>query len=253
MNPRVPISVTSSSEKLPPRLEAQLLAATARILRTGFPNAERTGCPPQQTLQVVARKATSDIESRNVVDHLTCCSPCFTEYERLMRREKAWRNTKLLALCASVLITVGLAVWFYAFRAGPDRRIPEPTVAQKEPVPRQAIPNEFEIAVLDLRNQSPVRGDQPPTPGADAASLPARRLALSVYLPIGSEVGEYEMQILRETETPLVSQEGTAKLENENVVVHVRADLTRLASGRYMLRLRRASFSWRYYPVVLRP
>ena len=107
--------------------------------------------------------------------------------------------------------------------------------------------------MLDLRNQSPVRGDQPPTPGADAASLPARRLALSVYLPIGSEVGEYEMQILRETETPLVSQEGTAKLENENVVVHVRADLTRLASGRYLLRLRRASFSWRYYPVVLTP
>ena len=253
MSPRVPVSVTSSSGKLPPRLEAQLLAATARMLRTAFPNAERTDCPPRQTLQVVARKATSDIESRSVVDHLTCCSPCFAEYERLMRRERIWRNTKLLALCATVLITVGLAVWFYAFSTGADRRIPEPTVVQKEPVPRQSVPNEFEIAVLDLRNQSPVRGDQPPTPGTDVASLPARRLALSVYLPIGSEVGDYEMQILREIETPLVSQEGTAKLENENVVVHVRADLTKLASGRYLLRLRRASYSWRYYPVALTP
>ena len=253
MNPRVPISVTSSSEKLPPRLEAQLLAATASILRTGFPNAERTGCPPRQTLQALARKVISDTKSRNVVDHLTCCSPCFAEYERLRRRETAWRNTKSLALCASVLITVGLAVWFYAFRVSPDRRIPEPTVVQKESVPRQAAPNGFEIAVLDLRNQSPVRGDQPPTPSTDVALLPARRLALSIYLPIGSEVGEYEMQIFRETETPLVSQEGTAKLENENVVVHVRADLTRLASGRYLLRLRRASYSWRYYQVVLTP
>ena len=253
MNPKVPNSVTSSSEKLPPRLEAQLLAAAARILRTGFPKAERTGCPPREALQALARKAASDVESQNVVDHLTWCSPCFAEYERLLRREKVWRNTKLLALCASVLITVGLAVWFYAFRASPDRRVPEPTVVQKEPVPRQAVPNDFEIAMLDLRNQSPVRGDQPPTPGADVASLPARRLALSVYLPIGSEVGEYEMQILRETETPLVSQKGTAKLENENVVVYVRADLTTLASGRYLLRLRRASYGWRYYPVVLTP
>ena len=253
MNPRVPISVTSSPEKLPSKLEAQILAATARILRTGFPNAERTDCPSREALQALARKAASDVESQIVTDHLTCCSPCFAEYERLMRRERIWRNTKLLALCASVIITVGLAVWFYAFRVGPDRRTPEPTVVQKEPVPRQAIPNEFEIAVLDLRNQSPVRGDQPPTPSTDVPSLPARRLALSVYLPIGSEVGEYEMQILRETETPLVSQDGTAKLENENVVVHVRADLTRLASGRYLLRLRRASYSWRYYPVVLTP
>jgi len=253
VNPRVPISATSSSEKLPPRLEAQLLAATARILRTGFPNAERTGCPPRQTLEVVARKAMSDIESRNVVDHLTCCSPCFAEYERLMRRERIWRNTKLLALCASVLITVGLAVWFYAFRTSPDRRIPEPTVVQKEPAPRQGVATEFEIAVLDLRNQSPIRGDQPPTPGSDVASLPARRLALSVYLPIGSEVGEYEMQILREAETPLLAQKGTAALEDHNIVVRIRADLTGLDSGRYLLRLRRDSYSWRYYPVALTP
>ena len=253
MNPKVPNSVTSSSEKLPPRLEAQLLAAAARILRTGFPNAERTGCPPREALQALARKAASDVESQNVVDHLTWCSPCFAEYERLLRREKAWRNTKLLALCASVLITVGLAIWIYASRAGHDRRIQAPTVVQKEPVPRQAVPNEFEMAVLDLRNQSPVRGDQQPTPNDNVASLPARRLALSVYLPIGSEVDEYEMQILRETETPLVSQKGTAALEDHNVVVRIRADLAGLDSGRYLLRLRRASYSWRYYPVALTP
>ena len=253
MNPRVPTSVTSSSEKLPPWLEAQLLAATARILRTGFPNAERTGCPPPQTLQVVARKAASDIESRNVVDHLSCCSPCFAEYERLMRRERAWRNTKLLALCASVLITVGLGVWFYAFRAGPDRRIPEPTVVQKETVPRQVAPDAFEMAVLDLRNRSPVRGDRQPATNDDVISLPTRRLELSVYLPIGSEEGEYEMQILRNADPPLVTQKGAASLHDQNVVVRIRTDLTGISSGRYLLRLRRNNFGWRYYPVSLIP
>jgi hypothetical protein len=170
-----------------------------------------------------------------------------------MHRERIWRNTKLLALCASVLITVGLAVWFYAFRASPDRRIPKPTVVQQEPVPRQAVPLEFQMAVLDLRNRSPVRGDQQPVPSGAVASLPARRLALSVYLPIGSEVGDYEMQILHEIETPLVSQVGTAALEDHNVVVRIRADLTGLGSGQYLVRLRRASYSWRYYPVTLTP
>jgi hypothetical protein len=217
------MSATSSSEKFPPQLEAQLLAAAARIFRTDFPNAERAGCPPRQTLEAVVRKATSNIESRNVVDHLTCCSPCFAEYERLIRRG-----------------VHGL-------------RIPEPTVVQKEPLPRQAVPNEFEMAVLDLRNQSPVRGDQQPAPSKDSASLPTRRLELTVYLPIGSEEGGYEMQILREAGTPLVTQKGTAALEDHNVVLRIRADLTGLDSGRYLLRLRRASYSWRYYPVALTP
>ena len=170
-----------------------------------------------------------------------------------MRREKVWRNAKLLALCASVLITVGLAIWFYTFRAAPDRRIPEPTVVQQEPAPRQAVPNEFEIAMLDLMNQSPVRGDQPPTPAADVASLPARRLALSVYLPIGSEEGEYEMQILRNADPPLVTQKGTASLHDQNVIVQIRTDLTGISPGRYLLRLRRANFGWRYYPLSIIP
>lgn len=247
------MSATSSSEKFPPQLEAQLLAAAARILRTDFPNAERTGCPAEAALRSVARKAAPDSESRNVVDHLTCCSPCFVEYERLLHREKAWKSTKLLALCATLLITAGLATWFYAFRADRSQRAPEPTVVKEGPIPRQAAPIEFEVAVLDLRNRSPVRGDRQPDPADDVASLPARRLELSVYLPIGSEEGEYEMQILREAGAPLVPQKGTASLRDQNVVVQIRTDLTGITPGRYLLRLRRASFGWRYYSVTLTP
>ena len=247
------MSATSSSEKFPPQLEAQLLAAATRILRTDFPNAERTGCPAGATLQSVARKAAADSESRNVVDHLTCCSPCFVEYERLLRREKAWKSTKLLALCATLLITAGLATWFYAFRADRTQRAPEPTVVKEAPTPGRAAPNEFEMAVLDLRDRSPVRGDRQPVPADDVASLPARRLELSVYLPIGSEEGEYEMQILRNADSPLLTQKGIASLSDQNVVVHIRTDFTGISSGRYLLRLRRTSFGWRYYPVAFTP
>lgn len=253
MNPRAPFSATSPSEKLPPQLEAQLLAAAARIFRTDFPNTDRTGCPAHEALQAVARRAAGDIESLNVMNHLTCCSPCFAQYESLLHGEKSRRRAKLLALCAGLLLTAGFATWFYAFRAERRLQAPEPTVVQKVPTSQQAAPNEFEIAVLDLRNRSPVRGDRPPIPTDDAATLPARRVELSVYLPIGSEEGEYEMQILRDADAPLIRQKGTASMLDQNVVVQIRTDLTGISSGRYLLRLRRATFGWRYYLVSFTP
>lgn len=252
MNSRVPISA-ASSERFPPELEAKLHAAAARIFRSDFPNAERTDCPAQETLRSVARKAAGGIESRNVIDHLTFCSPCFAEYERLLHRERVWKSTKLLALCAMLLITAGLATWFYGFRADRNQRGPEPPLAKEGPPPRKTVPDEFAVAVLDLRDRSPVRGDQKPTPNDDVATIPARRLELSVYLPIGSEEGDYEMQILRDTDSPLVTQTGTAILRNQNVVVTVRADFSSISSGRYLLRLRRETFGWRYYAVSVTP
>lgn len=242
-----------SSERFPPELEAKLLAAAASTFRTGFPNAERTDCPARETLRSVARKAAGDIESLNVIDHLTFCSPCFAEYERLLHRERVRKNTKLLALCAMLLITAGLATWFYGFRADSHQPAPEPQVAKEGPPPRQIVPDEFAVAVLDLRDRSPVRGDQKLTPNDDVATLQARRLELSVYLPIGSEEGDYEMQLLRETDSPLVTQMGTASLRDQNVVVTIRADFTGINSGRYLLRLRRQTFGWRYYAVSVTP
>ena len=186
-----------------------------------------------------------------MLEHLTCCSPCFTEYERLLRSDRLSKNLKILALCASLLITVGLAVWFYAFRGEPGLRPPEPVIVQKEPPP-QAPPTPFEVALVDLRNRSPVRGEPgSPSDRSVVASLPTRRLDLSVYLPIGSEEGHYEIQILREAETPLVALRGSATLKDHNVVLRLRSDLTGLDPGRYLLGLRKANFRWTYYPIAL--
>ena len=243
---------TSTPEGLPPQQEAQLIAAAARVFRTGFPNADRSGCPTQETLQSISRKARGAVESEAVFEHLTCCSPCFAEYERLLRRDRLSKNLKVLALCASLLITVGLAVWFYAVSGKQGLRPPEPTIVQKAPSPPQAPPIQFEVALVDLRNRSPVRGDQAPTPGGNVvASLPALRLDLSIYLPIGSEEGQYEIQILREVEAPLVAQTASATLKDHNVVLQLRTDLTRLDPGRYLLAVRKRDFRWAYYPIAL--
>jgi len=186
-----------------------------------------------------------------VLEHLTCCSPCFAEYERLLRRDKFSKNLKILALCASLLITVGLAVWFYAFRGEQGLRQTEPAIVQKEPPP-QAPPTPFEVALVDLRNRSPVRGEQgTPSDRNVVTSLPTRRLDLSIYLPIGSEEGQYEIQILREAETPLVALRGSATFKDHNVVLRLRTDLMGLDPGPYLLGLRKANFQWTYYPIAL--
>jgi hypothetical protein len=168
-----------------------------------------------------------------------------------LRKERVSKSLRILALCASLMITVGLGVWFYAVRGEPGLRPPKPVIVQKNPPP-QSPPSPFEVALVDLRNRSPVRGEQgPPPDGTVVASLPTRRLDLSVYLPIGSEEGQYEIQILREAETPLVALSGSAILKDHNVVLRLRSDLAGLEPGRYLLGLRKANFRWTYYPIAL--
>ena len=246
------MSQTPAADKLPRRREQELIAAAARVFRTRFPNPERTGCPPREVLQSVARQKSRSVESQSILEHLTCCSECFAEYEGVLRKERLSRSLKTLALCALLLITAGLAVWFYVLRGAQGIRQPEPRIVQKEP-PRQAPPTQFEVALIDLRNRSPVRGEQEPPPDATVVmALPIRRLDLSVYLPIGSEEGQYEIRIVREMETPLLTVGGVATLENRNVVLRLRTDLAGFTPGRYLLAVRKANFNWTHYPIALK-
>lgn len=250
MNPQIPMSPTAAPEALSRKREAELIAAAARVFRTGFPNPDRSGCPSQEVLQSATRKGSGSVESEGVLEHLTCCSPCFAVYEDLLRKERLSKNLKILALCASLLITVGLVIWFYGLPGQRGLRQSQPTIVQKAPSPPQSPPTQYEMAIVDLRNRSPVRGEQLPAPAEDVvASLPTRPLELSVYLPIGSEVGQYEVQILREVETPLVTVGGSAVFEDRTVVLRLRANLSGLNPGRYLLGVRKGSFRWTYYPI----
>lgn len=246
------MSGISAREGLSREQESQFIAAAARVFRSGFPNPRRSGCPSPEVLRAVTRKKQGAEESEIVFEHLTCCSPCFADYESLLRTEKLSRNLKLLALCASVLITVGVALWLYGRPGQQGPRQPAPKVVQQPPAPQPAPQIQYEVAVVDLRNRAPVRGEQQPIPGeAVVASLQARPLELSVILPIGSEESSYELQILRPGETPLLSATGSAVLENRNVVLRLRTDLTGFPSGRYLLGIRKATFQWTYFSIRL--
>ena len=222
-------------EKLSKEREAELVAAAARLFRTGFPNPERIGCPAREALLDLARKGPRSGQGRGVVDHLTCCSQCFVEYEQFLRQEKNAKAIRLLALCASVAITVGLAIWFYAFRG--QAGTPEPS---------------FEVATIDLRQQFRLRGEQiPDSPPAEGTVpvIPAKQVTLSIVLPIGSEEGPYEIQILDQQESLRFAGQGEAVFEDRNVLLRVDADLRELQPGTHFLGVRKPEFRWAYYRV----
>jgi hypothetical protein len=247
VNTRRPNSPESAISGLSRETEARLIAAAARVFRTGFPNAERSGCPPREALKAVARKRPT-VETDGVLEHLTCCSPCFAQYEQFLANERSSKSLRLLALCASVVLTVGLAVWFFASRTAPI--LPEPQIAKPiTPPPPPKI--EYQLASIDLRNRAPVRGEQSATADAVVATLRRQPLDLRVYLPVGSESGDYHFQIGREAAAPIISTSGTAKLENRSVILRIQADLRDLAPGRYILGIRKGSFRWMYYPLTV--
>ncbi len=243
MNTRRPNSQSATSG-LPRATEAQLIAAAARVFRTDFPNDERSGCPPPEALKAVAQKR-STAEASGVLEHLTCCSPCFAQYEQFLANERSSKSLRLSALCASVVLTVGLAIWLFASRTAPIR--PEPQIAKPGPPPKV----EYQLASIDLRNRAPVRGEQTTAGNEVVATLQKRPLDLRIYLPIGSEPGEFEVQIAREAEAAILSARGTARVEDRNVTLRVPIDLRDLAPGRYLLGIRKGSFRWAYYSLAV--
>jgi hypothetical protein len=52
-----------------------------------YPNPERVGCPPEETLTALARDPRSFDMDAPVFDHLAHCSPCF-QFVRARRPSK---------------------------------------------------------------------------------------------------------------------------------------------------------------------
>jgi hypothetical protein len=77
-------------------------------------------------------------------------------------------------------------------------------------------------------------------------------LELTIYLPVGSEPGDYDLQILKQAGAPLWSGEGQAKSENPGVALRFKVDLSEAKPGSYFLAIRRRGWDWAYYPLAIR-
>lgn len=114
MNRAIRISPTSGAQKVSWNGD-ELITAAGHLFRTGFPNPSRVGCPASTKLQAMV-DAVPQFESPDILEHLSCCSPCFAEYEYLLRKKRAFKIIKMSAFGVSLLLAGSAAIWHYALR-----------------------------------------------------------------------------------------------------------------------------------------
>lgn len=215
------------------RDERFLIEASQRVLLDGgFPNPERVGCPGEEVLRAIAFREMPLKEAGDFIDHMGCCSPCFIEYSAFREHRAKRKRLEFAFAGVGLLVVIGIGAWLLVQRSG-ERQIT------------------YQAKVLDLRDKSPLRGTEP-NPSQTPEELPRAALALSIYLPVGSEPGKYEVEMGREAGKPLAKAEGLAVLREHIAVLEVKLNLAPLHAGDYRLGIRQAGWSWTYFPVVLK-
>jgi hypothetical protein len=83
-------------------------------------------------------------------------------------------------------------------------------------------------------------------------ALPVGDLDLKVRLPIGSQDGQYQIQILPEPgQAAVASGDGSAALEEHSVFLKTRINLNGLKPGKYYIAFRRVNSEWTVLPLEL--
>ncbi len=219
------IAVLSKNE------EKQLREALSRTFLDGYPNPERRGCPGTDTLRAIAFEILTLEEAEPWIYHLSSCSPCTREFCELRKSHRRWRALRFYGIAASAVLAAGILAWFLVkVSFGPARLQP---------------------VTVDLTAWATVRGAEsnPPNP---PVQLARGYFDMTVYLPVGSEPGIYEIQVLREPDQPIWSARREVKLENYKATLRVQIDLRRFSPGLYLLAFRQQDRSWTYIPMVLK-
>jgi len=216
------------------REETRFLKAAQRVLlQGGFPNPERTGCPEKSILKAIASREVSPDKVMDWIEHVGMCSPCFREYTEL-RKQVLWRRRAAYLSIAAAVIIVVLSLGWWRWRSA-------------QPV----VISAHNYIVADMRDRLMLRGDQ--APGKGPLVFQRGFDDVSFYLPEGSRAGAYDVAIFHEEPTePLVSTTGAATMENDKTIIRVTLDLSRIASGDYLVGIRLPGTDWSYYPVFLK-
>jgi hypothetical protein len=206
--------------------EKRILEVLSKGLSTEFPNPDRVGCPGSAVLEGIASHKIPLSDAQKWLDHLGSCSPCFQEFKAIKRKLRARRGFRFGGGLAILLAAVGL--WFLLR--------PQHTT----------VPNE--IAVLDLRTYSSERGE--PTPSNQPPlDIPRATKHLTLYLPIGSKEGSYDVALLSATGDEVLRATGRARLEDHVVVLRAEIDLAHVGSASYFLGIRQAGLEWTRFPI----
>jgi hypothetical protein len=221
-----------STESQSNAADKRLLDILRQGLATEFPNPDRIGCPGNALLRGIAQGKVSFTEAEPWLDHLGSCSPCFQEFKEFRSQSAILRRRVLTWAAASaavLLFAVGGWLWVRA------RHSVEST----------------ETAVLDLRERSVARGQNPSDTGQAPLEIPRTAKHLVLDLPIGSKEGPYDVGLITNTGDELLRATGTAELRDHITRLRVDVDLSSVRPGAYSLGIRQAGLEWSRYPIRL--
>jgi hypothetical protein len=212
-----------------------------QAILTGFPNPERKGCLDSTMLKELANRPRPVRDA--AWEHVTHCSPCYREFlefraeVKRARRSMVARRRLMVSGVAAALVVAGAITTYEVIHRGNQSAI------------QKVVP--YQVAALDLKDRSVARGDAGHAPRTEPLVLPPRPLALTIYLPIGSEPGTYQVQLLKRIDEPIMTVAAEARVEHGNTVLRARIDLTHVASGAVLIGLRQPPSDWTYYPVTI--
>jgi hypothetical protein len=107
----------------------------------------------------------------------------------------------------------------------------------------------IDTAVLDLRERSVARGQNPSNTSQAPLEIPRTTKHLVLELPIGSKEGPYDVGLITATGDELLRATGTAELRDHINRLRVDVDLSGIRPEIYSLGVRQAGLEWSRYPV----
>lgn len=235
-----------SSDVMTKKDEKRLLELGREVFANSFPNPERIGCPGPGVLKRIAiGEGLLNEDEEQWISHCSRCSPCFREFGEFRRAFVRQRRVRRISAVAVIIAAVCVATWLAVGRRANVKS--GSNVAMNSGAPA------FPVQVVDLRNWSAVRSDEAPhSPGQKSLDLQRARATLVIYLPLGSQPGNYEVEIVSSKIHGALAASGVARIENGNTVLRVNFDLRKLSTGQYSLGIRQPPWDWRNFPFALR-
>ncbi len=214
-----------------------------------YPNSEREGCPGSRALREMA--ALPAPAAHALFAHVSKCSPCLREMLDERRRIVTRRRRTRVVVVAAACIAAGLGITYVLTH--------KPTAVDRTESARtphaapQPTPAWNEVA-LNYEDLSSIRGgpDRNHMPRKEQRA-PINRDLLVISLPLGSDDGEYSVQIRTTSgeSSAIKTYTGAAAIREGRTILRVNADFSDLKPGNYVLAFRHADASWRLAPLTL--
>jgi hypothetical protein len=216
--------------------EQELIQTEQDILEGEARRGPPAGCPSDAALQRFAAGREDREQVREEMRaHISVCNRC-VQFMGELRKQKivgssnrrVYIRKSALALAAVIIVAVSIWIW--------NRTHRESQVSNQ-------------VATVDLRQMSPMRGGDP-APAVAAAKVPRQAGQLRLILPVGSK-GTYEAGLFRQPTRGAQLQHdlGQINIEDHNAVLVLKLSFAGLGVGRYWLGVRQGDSEWAFFPL----